>query len=108
VLTVDIDSASSFYCKKDRRLQYLYEFGAFLLGAERLRPTMQISGAQKAVPVHLRRSRRVATRMRELTSSNDWSTPLRGANQPLERQDLLHNQSLRAHYAGKPAGQLAH
>jgi len=53
-------------------------------------------------------SRRYAARMRELTSSNDWFTPLRGANQPLDRQDLLHNQSLRAHYAGEPAGQLAH
>jgi len=46
--------------------------------------------------------------MRELTSSNDWSTPLRGANQPFDRQNLLHNQTLRVHYTGESAGQLAH
>ncbi len=46
--------------------------------------------------------------MRELTSSNPWPTPLRGANQPLDRQLCHENRTLRPHYHGKVASQLAH
>ena len=54
------------------------------------------------------RSRRSAARMRELTLSNAWPPPLRGANQALDRRLYHDNRTLRAHYHGKVAGQLAH
>ena len=46
--------------------------------------------------------------MRELTLSNAWPTPLRGANQPLDRQLYQDNRTFHVHYHGKVAGQLAH
>ncbi|MGR8981531.1 MAG: hypothetical protein ACU84H_15775 [Gammaproteobacteria bacterium] len=53
-------------------------------------------------------SRRFAARMRELPASNVRPASLRAANQPFDRQNPPHNRTKNVHYAGEPAGQLAH
>ncbi|MGF1612959.1 MAG: hypothetical protein ACFCVA_03345 [Gammaproteobacteria bacterium] len=67
--------------------------------------TLRRDAASRRLPLH---SRRYAARMRELTASNGWRASLRAANQPFDRRICPHHPALRAHYAGKFAGQLAH
>ena len=51
-----------------------------------------------------RRSRRYAARMRKLTSSNAWPTPLRGANARVDFVQRLAHTAMRCEPTVGPAG----